>query len=214
MKNLGYGIKDKKENTTGEKSTMKNHRTLISIILLIILMIFSMGEMIGIHTPLKINISMQVILSGIILILNKKLLKSGLKTFLTHSFNMDTLITLGTGISYIYSLIVLFMNFGNITHEILHMIYFESAAMIITFVGLGKMLEERTKGKVSQALSELMEIMPAKANVVRNGKETEINAEELKIGEIFIVRTGERVPADGIVVEDGRTGRIITHRRK
>ena len=114
---------------------------------------------------------------------------------------MDTLITLGTGISYIYSLIVLFMNFGNMTHEILHMIYFESAAMIITFVGLGKMLEERTKGKVSQALSELMEIMPAKANVVRNGKETEINAEELKIGEIFIVRTGERVPADGIVVE-------------
>ena len=201
VKNLGYGIKDKKENTTGEKSTMKNHRTLISIILLIILMIFSMGEMIGIHTPLKINISMRVILSGIILILNKKLLKSGLKTFLTHSFNMDTLITLGTGISYIYSLIVLFMNFGNITHEILHMIYFESAAMIITFVGLGKMLEERTKGKVSQALSELMEIMPAKANVVRNGKETEINAEELKIGEIFIVRTGERVPADGIVVE-------------
>lgn len=205
VKKLGYEISDKKtqnKNTDKKESTSKS--TLISVFLLCILMIFSMGHMVGIQTPIKLNIVMQVILSIIILSLHKKMLKNGLKSFITRSFNMDTLITLGALISFVYSFItILKMQISGmqITHETLHILYFESSAMIVTFVGIGKMLEERTKGKVGEALTSLEKIIPNKANVLRDGKEIQINAKELKKDEIFIVRTGESVPADGIVID-------------
>lgn len=205
IKKLGYEIKDKKtqnKNTDKKESTTKS--TLISVFLLCMLMTISMGYMIGIKTPVKLNLVMQVILSTIILARHKKMLKNGLKSFLTRSLNMDTLITLGSGISFIYSLTTLawiFIHKIPLTHETLHALYFESAAMIVTFVGIGKTLEERTKGKVGEALTKLQKIIPAKATIIKNDKEIKINADELKKGDTFIVKTGENVPADGTVID-------------
>ena len=122
--------------------------------------------------------------------------------------NMDTLVALGSGASFIYSTVALFLMSDAVTHgneeQVMHYMnefYFESAAMILTLITVGKMLEAHSKGKTTDALKSLMRLAPKKANVVRDGKEVEIPIEQVKMGDVFVVRPGESIPVDGVVLE-------------
>ena len=151
---------------------------------------------------------LQLILSGIVLVINQKFFISGFKSLLHKSPNMDTLVALGSGASFVYSTYALFamskaVTMGDVTlaHEYMHEFYFESAAMILTLITVGKMLEARSKGKTTDALKSLMELAPKTATVLRDGEEVVIPIEEVVIGDEFVVRPGEHIPVDGFVLE-------------
>ena len=198
-----------------EFSLMKK-RFIASLIFLIILMYFSMGNMIGlplpsyfIENPLSLGL-IELYLSAIILIINQKFFINGFKGVIHKAPNMDTLVALGAGASLIYSSYALFamshlMSLGDTmgAYHYIHEFYFESAAMILTLITLGKMLEARSKGKTTDAIRKLIDLTPKRAIVIRDGVEIEIPAEEIGKGEIFIVKAGESIPADGIVTEGG-----------
>ena len=198
-----------------EFSLMKK-RFIASLIFLIILMYFSMGNMIGlplpsyfIENPLSLGL-IELYLSAIILIINQKFFINGFKGVIHKAPNMDTLVALGAGASLIYSSYALFamshlMSLGDTmgAYHYIHEFYFESAAMILTLITLGKMLEARSKGKTTDAIRKLIDLTPKRAIVIRDGVEIEIPAEEIGKGEIFIVKAGESIPADGIVAEGG-----------
>ncbi len=190
-------------------------RLLASVILLIPLMYVSMGAMMwGWTLPAflaesHVNMALfQMLLTITIMIINQKFFVSGVKSLIRRSPNMDTLVALGSGAAFVYSTFVTFrmawaLETGDHTTAMtqMHNLYFESAAMILTLITVGKMLEARSKGKTTDALKSLMKLAPETAVVVKDGVETEISVRQVKKGDIFIVRPGGSIPVDGIVLE-------------
>ncbi len=185
---------------------------------LVVLMYISMGHsMAGWPLPaffegnhIAVGI-LQLLLSGIILIINGKFFINGVHAVLRKSPNMDTLVALGSGVSFIYSLYVLFaMTDAQIKGDFrlvmsyMHDFYFESAAMIVVLITVGKTLEAYSKGKTTNAIKALVELAPKTANIIRDGKEIIVSVDDVRIGDVFIVRPGENIPVDGVVT-DGQT---------
>ncbi len=205
---------EQKEPEDKETPLVKK-RLFSSLAFLLLLMYISMGHVMW-NFPLPVFLSenplalglLQMILSAAVMIINQKFFINGFRGLLHGAPNMDTLVAIGSGASFVYSVCVLFsmtaaqMN-GNseaVFHG-LHDFYFESAAMILTLITVGKMLEARAKGKTTSALAGLMKLAPETAVVLRDGKEVEIPAKNIRKGDIFLVRPGEHIPADGIVTE-------------
>ena len=190
-------------------------RLFTSLGFLIVLMYFSMGhKMWGWPVPdffaqnMLAQGLLQFILSAIIMVINQKFFISGFKSLLHKAPNMDTLVALGSGASFVYSTYALFAMSEAVTkgdmmlaHEYMHEFYFESAAMILTLITVGKMLEARSKGKTTDALKSLMEQAPKTATVLREGTEVVVAIEQVQIGDEFVVRPGENIPVDGFVLE-------------
>ena len=209
VKKAGYGASLRKGNAgdiTDETPSMVR-RLAVSVVLLLVLMYISMGHMMwGWPLPAPIAASMewqgviQAALTLAIMIVNRKFFVSGVRGVLHGAPNMDPLVALGAGASFIYSLCILvLMALGKPLQS--HDFYFESAAMILTLITLGKLLEARSKGKTTDALKSLMNLAPKTATVIRDGKEITVPAQEILQGEEFAVRPGESIPVDGVVLE-------------
>lgn len=210
----GYGIKgtDRPDNT--EEKGLRT-RLVSSLVLLIVLMYFSMGYTMWSfplpdffdRNPVSVGL-VQLLLSVTVMIINRKFFINGTRGILNKSPNMDTLVSLGSGASFIYSLYALFamsdaQALGNSEHarHFLHEFYFESAAMILVLITVGKMLEARSKGKTTSALEGLKKLTPKTAVILRDGVEVTVDISEIRKGDIFIVRTGESIPADGRIID-------------
>ncbi|MBQ7835615.1 MAG: heavy metal translocating P-type ATPase [Oscillospiraceae bacterium] len=215
----GYGAKEKgtAKNSTDndalkDKETPRMKKRLIaSVGFLAVLMYFSMGHMMwGWRVPQFFEGNhiasglLQLLLAAIVMVINQKFFVNGFKGLLHRSPNMDTLVALGSAAAFVYSTWTLF-KMTAVGHEegsaLMHEFYFESAAMILTLITVGKMLEARSKGKTTDALKSLMKLAPKTACVRRDGQETVISADEVVKGDIFIVRPGESFAADGIVIK-------------
>lgn len=206
----GDAAKDEKDKPFSDKETpVLKRRLLLSLIFLILLMYVSMGHMLGIpmpaflhHNPLTAGL-LQFILSSIVLIVNKKFFTSGFKALINRAPNMDTLVALGSGASYIYSVVLLFMMTADTASasDYLHGLYFESAAMILALITVGKMLEARSKGRTTKTLESLISLSPKTATVIRNGVEVIIPTAEIVSGDIFTAKPGEAIAADAVIVE-------------
>nr|WP_316614950.1 heavy metal translocating P-type ATPase [uncultured Ruminococcus sp.] len=190
-------------------------RFVISLILLLVLMYFSMGHVMW-HFPLPPFFSgnpiaialVQMILSAAVMIINKRFFISGFRGIIHRAPNMDTLVSLGSAASFLWSVYELFMMMvaeGEARMKLLHGLYFESAAMILVLITLGKILEAHSKGKTTDALQSLMDLSPKTAVVEKNGEEKEVPIEAVNIGDIFILRPGMSVPVDGVVIEGEST---------
>ncbi|MCR4637813.1 heavy metal translocating P-type ATPase [Ruminococcus sp.] len=224
VKNAGYGATAKGESNTSvskedelkDTETPKMKRRLIaSIVFLLILMYISMGHtMLGAPLPSVMNGNhvmtalAELLLAAIVMVINQKFFINGFRGIVNRSPNMDTLVALGSGASFVYSTAVLFMMTAAqqrgdraAVHAYMHDLYFESAAMILTLITVGKMLEARSKGKTTDALKSLMKLAPETAVVIRDGEEVIVPVEQVKKGEIFVVRAGDSIPVDGIVIE-------------
>ena len=206
---------EKTQTPKAEKATGNLPARLISsLIFLGVLMYISMGRMLW-DVPLPAFLEQsstasgiaQLLFSGIILVINQRFFISGARSLLHGAPNMDTLVALGAGVSYAYSTVLVFAMAGaeaageaEKAAHMLHGLYFESAAMILALITLGKLLEARAKGKTTKALEGLMALAPQTAVVLADGKEQEIPIEKLKVGDIFVVRPGGRIPVDGEIV--------------
>ena len=189
-------------------------RLLSSLGFLLVLMYISMGHtMWGFPLPAFLNGNpvalglMELLLAAIVMLINKKFFTSGLRGLLHGAPNMDTLVALGSGVSFAYSTVALFAMTAAVqrgdaagAHALLHDLYFESAAMILTLITVGKMLEARSKGKTTDALKSLMRLAPQTACVERGGKELSVPIDEVVRGDVFLVRPGESIPVDGVVL--------------
>ena len=207
---------EKTQTPKAEKATGNLPARLISsLIFLGVLMYISMGRMLW-DVPLPAFLEQsstasgiaQLLFSGIILVINQRFFISGARSLLHGAPNMDTLVALGAGVSYAYSTVLVFAMAGaeaageaEKAAHMLHGLYFESAAMILALITLGKLLEARAKGKTTKALEGLMALAPQTAVVLADGKEQEIPIEKLKVGDIFVVRPGGRIPVDGEIVK-------------
>lgn len=212
----GKGTQPQSAGDDTDKATrILRNRFLASLCFLIPLMYISMGHMMwnwplpGIIENNHIAMGLiQMLLTIAIMVINQKFFISGTKSFIKRSPNMDTLVSLGAGASFIYSTFALFamsdaaVN-GNmeLMESYMHEFYFESAAMILTLITLGKTLESYSKGRTTDALKSLMELSPKMAVVEKDGKELHIPASEVSIGDIFILRPGDSIPVDGVVLE-------------
>ncbi len=204
------------EDMLKDKETPKLRRRLIaSLCFLIPLMYFSMGHMMwGWPVPeffadnhMAMGI-LQLLLTTIVMVINQKFFISGFRGLIHRAPNMDTLVALGSGASYGYSLYALFAMSDALTRgdmegvmPFLHEFYFESAAMILTLITVGKMLEARSKGRTTDALKSLMKLAPKTATILRNGQEAEVSIDQVRKGDVFVVRPGENIPVDGTVLE-------------
>ena len=190
-------------------------RLIASVAVLIVLMYFSMGHMMW-NWPVPAffhenHVAMgilQMLLAGIIMVINQKYFISGFKAAIHLSPNMDTLVAMGSSVSYLYSIWALFAMSGaqvaggsDAAAVYMHEFYFETAAMILTLITVGKMLESRSKGKTTDALKSLMKLAPKNATVIKNGIEEVVPVEKVNKGDIFVVRPGENIPVDGVVLE-------------
>ncbi len=215
----GYGARaeggaaaDEKEDIFKDTETPRLKRRLFSSLgFLAVLMYFSMG-----HTmwnfplpsffegnPMAVGL-VQLLLTVAVMVINGKFFVSGFKALMKKSPNMDTLVALGSGASFLWSGVVLFQMTaaeGDHAMHLLHSLYFESAAMILTLITVGKMLEAKSKGKTTDALRSLVNLKPKRAKVIRDGKETEISSADVVRGDIFLVHPGESIPCDGTVLE-------------
>ncbi len=225
VEKAGYGASLKgnssKENKTNDEplkdtETPKLKKRLFSsLIFLLLLMYISMGHMMwGFPLPSILannHIAMgliQLLLTGIIMVINQKFFISGFKALIHRSPNMDTLVALGAGASFIYSVYSLFAmtnaqvnNDMSLVMKYMDEFYFESAGMILTLITLGKMLESYSKGKTTNAIKGLMNLAPKKATILVDNVEKVVPVEEVKIGDIFVVKPGENIPVDGVVIE-------------
>ncbi len=225
VKNAGYGasLRNDKKNTSSQDEKMLEdtetpklrNRLIASLVFLIPLMYLSMGHMMWdwpvpgflAHNHIAMGI-LQLLLTIIIIIINQRFFISGFKGVIHKSPNMDTLVALGSGASLVYSVYALFamtdaqLN-GNseAVMSYMHEFYFESAAMILTLITVGKMLEAYSKGKTTDAIKGLMRLKPKSACVIRDGEEITVEIEQVRIGDIFVVRPGESIPVDGEVIE-------------
>lgn len=199
VEKAGYGAKihDNTIEKNSKESDKKLIKLVISVILLCVLMVVAMGHMFGIHLDPIVSVVTQVILTAIIVALNFKYFTSGFSALFKLAPNMDTLIALGSAASIIYSVVAIFT-----TEDYIHNLYFESASMILTFVSVGKYFESRSKAKTTQAISKLIELTPDESRVIRDGKEQIIKTEDVVIGDIVIIKSGERISVDG-EVSDG-----------
>lgn len=225
VEKAGYGASLKgnssKENKTNDEplkdtETPKLKKRLFSsLVFLLLLMYISMGHMMwGFPLPSILannHIAMgliQLLLTGIIMVINQKFFISGFKALIHRSPNMDTLVALGAGVSFIYSVYALFAmtnaqvnNDMSLVMKYMDEFYFESAGMILTLITLGKMLESYSKGKTTNAIKGLMNLAPKKATILVDNAEKVVPIEEVKIGDIFVVKPGENIPVDGVVIE-------------
>ena len=199
-----------------DRETPKLRKRLIaSVIFLIVLMYFSMGHMmwdwplpsffVGNHVAMGL---LQLLLTIAVMIINQKFFVSGFKGLIHGAPNMDTLVALGSAASFGYSVYVLFaMTDAQVKGDMdavmsyMHEFYFESAAMILTLITVGKMLESHSKGKTTDALKSLMKLAPKTATLIRDEKEVVVSIDDVKSGDIFVVRPGENIPVDGIVLD-------------
>ena len=204
------------EDAVADKETpLLKKRLLMSLGFLLVLMYVSMGYMMWgwpvpdflERNPVATGL-VQLLLTIIVMVINRKFFVSGIKSMSHGAPNMDTLVALGSGAAFIYSTYVLFalsdaMVTGNHErmHEYMHEFYFESAAMILTLITVGKMLEARSKGKTTDAIKSLIKLAPKTATVIRNGAEQTVPMEQVVIGDEFVVRPGEQIPVDGVVLE-------------
>lgn len=214
----GNSSKENKSNDEPLKDTETpklKKRLFSSLVFLILLMYISMGHMMwGFPLPSILannHIAMgliQLLLTGIIMVINQKFFISGFKALIHRSPNMDTLVALGAGASFIYSVYALFAmtnaqvnNDMSLVMKYMDEFYFESAGMILTLITLGKMLESYSKGKTTNAIKGLMNLVPKKATILVDNVEKVVPIEEVKIGDIFVVKPGENIPVDGVVIE-------------
>ena len=216
----GYGasvkgaVKSKEEDVLEDKETPKLQRRLItSALFLIVLMYFSMGHnMFGFPLPAFFennplaNGIVQMSLAVIVMVINRQFFISGFKALWNKAPNMDSLVALGSAASFGYSWYALLMMSdalvkGNDPHVYMHEFYFEAAAMILTLITIGKMLEARAKGKTTDALKGLMKLAPKTAVLWIDGQEKEVDIEQVKKGDIFVVKPGENIPVDGVIIE-------------
>ena len=184
-------------------------RFVSSIVFLLLLMYLSMGHVMwGFplpaylqSRPMAIGV-MQLLLAAVVMVINRKFFVNGVKGLLHRAPNMDTLVSLGSAASFGYSVYALIaMALSDQPHAYLHELYFESAAMILALITLGKMLEARSKGKTTDALKSLMRLTPQTATLLRDGVEAVVSVDEVRCGDCFAVRPGERIPVDGVVIE-------------
>ena len=200
VENLGYKIiaGEKSADKYGEANGMKK-RFIISLIILIPLMYLCMGKMLGLPTPQNlVNFSLQFLLATIILVLNKKFFINGVKAVKNGSPNMDTLVSLGSFSAYAYSIVMTVLAF---TGKAVEHTFFDSSAMVLTLVTLGKYLEELSKIKTGDATAKLGNLIPKTVTVMRDGKELTILCEEVKVGDIVVLKAGEYAGVDGEVIE-------------
>ncbi len=221
--NAGYGaeVKSDKPIKNTNKDALKDEQTpllikrlISSVVLLIPLMYVSMGHMMwGWWIPDFLNNHIgialfQLVFTIAIMVINQKFFISGFKGLLHKAPNMDTLVALGSGAAFGYSLVIMFLmsyeiSVGNTAsaHAYMHDLYFESAAMILTLITVGKTLEAYSKGKTTNALKSLMKLAPDTATVVKDGKEQVVPAETVEVGDIFVVRAGESIPVDAVILK-------------
>lgn len=226
VENAGYGASlksdRKKSDKPADSNTLKDTETpkikkrlIASVIFLAVLMYISMGHMMW-NFPLPSFLAdnhiamglVQLLLAGIVMIINQHFFISGFKGIIHRSPNMDTLVCLGSGAAFVYSTYALFAmttaqmnNDTQLVMSYMHELYFESAAMILTLITVGKMLEAHSKGKTTDALKGLMNLAPKTAVILKNGVETEVSIDSVQKGDIFVVRPGESIPVDGIILE-------------
>ena len=225
VQEAGYGASPKAaaaETPSAELDALADHETprlkkrlIASLVFLAVLMYFSMGHMMwgwplphwfdGNHVAMGLA---QLLLAGIVMVINQKFFISGFKGLLHRAPNMDTLVALGSSASFLWSTYALFAMTraqvdGNDTLVMHYMmeLYFESAAMILTLITVGKMLEARSKGKTTDALKSLMKLAPQTATLLREGAEVTVPIAQVKKGDLFVVRPGENIPVDGLVLE-------------
>ena len=211
----GVNLAQEYEDMLQDRETPALKRRLVaSLVLLLPLMYVSMGHMMwGWPLPAVLadnHVSMglvQLLFTAAIMVINQKFFVSGFKGLLHRAPNMDTLVALGSGASFLYSTYALFAMSDAQLHgdmagvmRYMHEFYFESAAMILTLITVGKMLEARSKGKTTDALKGLMKLAPRTAAVLRDGQEVTVGIEEVRIGDHFVVRPGENIPVDGVVI--------------
>lgn len=223
----GYGAAIKGDTTKKQSAsheTLKDNETpkllkrlISSVIILLVLMYFSMGHTMW-NFPLPVFLDgncvaialVQFILAAIVMLINKKFFVSGFKGLINRAPNMDTLVSLGSAASFAYSTALLFIMTDRVMHgdseaamEYMHGLYFESAAMILTLITVGKLLESRAKGKTTDAIKSLMSLAPKTAVVEREGKPITVPVDEVLINDIFILKPGDSVPVDGIIIDGG-----------
>ena len=201
--------KQNKSILNDDQTPVLKKRLVWSLVFLLVLMYFSMG-----HTMWKFPVLhffkenyialglAQLILAGIVMVINQKFFVNGFKGLVHASPNMDTLVSLGSASAFIYSTYTMFAMTADIhsAEHLIHDLYFESAAMILVLITVGKMLEARSKGKTTDALKNLMKLAPKTATLIADGKETKVNVENVRKGDVFAVRPGESIPVDGIVI--------------
>ena len=229
VEEAGYGARSKdapspaapasvQEDALADRETPKlKRRLLTSLGFLIVLMYISMGHMMW-NWPLPAfmednHVAMglaQLLLAAIVMVINQKFFISGFKSLWHKAPNMDTLVALGSAASFGWSVYVLFAmtvsqvhGDANAVMGYMHEFYFESAAMILTLITVGKMLEARSKGKTTDALKSLMKLAPQTATLLRNGQEVTVPIDQVQPGDVFTVRPGESIPVDGVVVSGG-----------
>ena len=226
VKRAGYGASLKGENESSEAAEagledtdtpVLRKRLIASIVFLVVLMYFSMGHMMwgwplpkwfdGNHVAMGL---LQMILAAIIMIINQHFFINGFKGLINRSPNMDTLVALGSMASFVWSVYVLFAMTGaqaagdeKAVMDSMMDFYFESAAMILTLITVGKMLEAHSKGKTTDALKGLMDLAPKTAVIVKDGEEKTVAVKRVKKGDIFVVKPGESIPVDGVITEGG-----------
>ena len=200
------------EQLENKEIPVLRNRLISSVIFLLVLMYFSMGVSMwnwpapGFleHNMVGIGI-IEMLLSGIIMMINKKFFVNGFKALIHKSTNMDTLVAMGSGISFIYSFVTLLHMTTEGSHdaqmEMMNDLYFESAAMIVTLITIGKLLEAISKGRTTNALKGLLNLQPKTAVLIRDSKEVTVPVEEVMAGDIFVVRPGGAIPVDGIIKE-------------
>jgi len=219
MEGLGYKISEEKNDGDDKDGHQDHHkiekekeikklkwRFIIALIFSSPIIYMVMGEMIGLPIPKffeNYKILIQFVLATVVVAAGSNIWKSGLKGLKRLHPNMDSLILVGTATAYFYSVIVSFLSFLKPNTEVV--LYYESAALILVFISLGKYLEAITKGKTSEAIKKLMGLQPKEALVLKDGKEIKVLISEVKEGDIILVKPGEKIPVDGIVV-DGYSG--------
>lgn len=215
LKNAPSAAKAAQKEEIKDKETPRMKKRLAaSVVFLAVLMYFSMGHMVGLPLPsyfvgdhAAVGL-VELLLTVAIMVINQRFFISGFKGLINRAPNMDTLVALGSTAAFTYSVYALFgaikaQTAGDMQTAMsyMHEYYFESAAMILTLITVGKMLESRSKGKTTDALKGLMELAPKTANIIKDGKEQSVPVERVQKGDIFVVRPGESIPVDGTVIE-------------
>ena len=220
IEKLGYtpkrreDLKDKEEAIRAEKKLKSElTKSKIAIVLSLILMYISMSHMFGLPVPHIIYpvdhifnyVAVQFIIAVTVMIIGKRFYKVGFRQLFMLSPNMDSLVAVGTSSAFIYSLYISYKIFADNNIHLMHSLYYESAAMIIAFVMLGKYLETLSKGKASAAIKKLVNFQAKKANIIRNGEIVEIDINEVSKGDIVFIKPGEKIPVDGTIIEGHST---------
>ncbi len=212
--NKQSSLPEAEDSLKDRETPVLRKRLLSSIGFLLVLLYFSMGHMFGLPVPVFFEGNpvalglLQLLLTVVIMVINQKFFINGFKSLFRRSPNMDTLVALGASAAFLYSTYALFAMTGaqavgdsERAMQYMHEFYFESAAMILSLITVGKMLEARSKGKTVDALRSLMKLAPKTAVVLKYGQETEVPVEEVSKDDIFLVRPGENIPVDGIILE-------------